>query len=203
MAISFVHANLAPIGLRGSYTDHIHNTVSMGDSSSFSKVGVPCNEEQGPATAARVVHVTGRPRSEGEPCLNPVPDGKRRRLKIRTMCERGCCVRQGEIGGKKTRSGGGWDPWRLLMLTGVEESVAWSTARMVATCRLAKETSRLVRDDLPEIHSRALVDVVFEQSHCRISNDVGHRKFRLRSGGTSEYQRHVKTQRGSAAGRLS
>jgi Fic family protein len=66
----------------------------------------------------------------------------------------------------------GWEPWLLFMLRGVEETAAWTTAKIAAIRGLAKETAELVRDALPKIYSRELVDVVFEQPYCRISNVV-------------------------------
>jgi len=66
----------------------------------------------------------------------------------------------------------GWEPWLLFMLRGIEETATWTTAKIAATRRLAKETAGLVRDNLPKIYSRELVDVVFEQPYCRISNVV-------------------------------
>jgi Fic family protein len=66
----------------------------------------------------------------------------------------------------------GWEHWLLFMLRGVEETATWTTAKIAAIRRLARETARLVRDSLPKIYSRELVDVVFEQPYCRISNVV-------------------------------
>jgi Fic family protein len=66
----------------------------------------------------------------------------------------------------------GWEPWLLFMLRGVEETATWTTAKIAAIRRLAQETAELVRDTLPKIYSRELVDVVFEQPYCRISNVV-------------------------------
>jgi hypothetical protein len=37
----------------------------------------------------------------------------------------------------------------------------------------AVEAARLVRETLPKIYSRELIDVVFQQPYCRISNLVG------------------------------
>jgi Fic family protein len=66
----------------------------------------------------------------------------------------------------------GWEPWLLFMLRGIEETATWTTTKIAAIRGLAKETTRLVRDNLPNIYSRELVDVVFEQPYCRILNVV-------------------------------
>ena len=60
----------------------------------------------------------------------------------------------------------------MSCLRGVEETATWTTAKIAAIRRLAKETTGLVRDNLPKIYSHELVDVVFEQPYCRISNVV-------------------------------
>jgi Fic family protein len=58
------------------------------------------------------------------------------------------------------------------MLRAVAETATSTTAKIAAVRRLAKETAELVRDRLPKIFSRELVDVVFEPPCCRISNVV-------------------------------
>jgi Fic family protein len=67
----------------------------------------------------------------------------------------------------------GWEPWLLFMLRGVEETATWTAAKISAIRDLAEEAVRLVREALPKIYSRELIDVVFEQPYCRISNVVG------------------------------
>ena len=65
-----------------------------------------------------------------------------------------------------------WEPWLLYMLRGVEETAAWTTARIGAVRKLAAETAEQVRARLPKIYTRELVDAVFEQPYCRIANLV-------------------------------
>ena len=76
-----------------------------------------------------------------------------------------------EITRKNDQSG--WEPWLLFMLRGVEETATWTAAKISAIRDLAEEAVRLVRKALPKIYSRELIDVVFEQPYCRISNVVG------------------------------
>lgn len=66
----------------------------------------------------------------------------------------------------------GWEQWLLFMLRGVEETATWTAAKISAIRNLAEEAARLVRETLPKIYSRELMDVVFEQPYCRISNVV-------------------------------
>jgi Fic family protein len=65
-----------------------------------------------------------------------------------------------------------WEPWLLYMLSGVEETARWTTAKIAAIRRLSDATEAYVRARLPKIYSRELIDVLFEQPYCRISNVV-------------------------------
>lgn len=67
---------------------------------------------------------------------------------------------------------GAWEPWILFMLQAVEETARWTTAKIAAIRALAGHTAAHVRDRLPRIYSRELVDVIFEQPYCRIANLV-------------------------------
>ena len=67
---------------------------------------------------------------------------------------------------------GAWEPWLIYMLRGVEETAIWTTKKIAAIRRLANDTVAFVRAGLPKIYSRALVDVIFEQPYCRITNVV-------------------------------
>lgn len=69
-------------------------------------------------------------------------------------------------------SEGAWEEWLLYMLRAVEETAAWTTAKIGAVRKLANETTDYVRSALPKIYSRELVDVIFEQPYCRIANLV-------------------------------
>lgn len=67
---------------------------------------------------------------------------------------------------------GAWEPWVLFMLQGVEETAQWTTAKILAIKQLADHTAQHVRERLPKLYSRELVDVIFEQPYCRIANLV-------------------------------
>ena len=69
-------------------------------------------------------------------------------------------------------SKGLWEPWLLYMLQGVEETATWTTAKIGAIRKLTEETSVLVRQRIPKIYTRELMDVIFEQPYCRITNLV-------------------------------
>ncbi len=67
---------------------------------------------------------------------------------------------------------GAWEPWVLYMLRAVEDTAAWTTAKISAVRKLASDATEYVREKLPKIYSRELVDVIFEQPYCRIANLV-------------------------------
>ncbi len=63
-----------------------------------------------------------------------------------------------------------WEAWILYMLSAVAETAQWTTAKIAAIRALAEHTTSYVRQQLPAIYSRELVDVIFEQPYCRIHN---------------------------------
>jgi len=65
-----------------------------------------------------------------------------------------------------------WEPWVLYMLRAVEETSRWTTEKIAAIRSLADHTTAHVRSVLPKIYSRELIDVIFEQPYCRISDLV-------------------------------
>ena len=65
-----------------------------------------------------------------------------------------------------------WEPWLLYMLSAVEETARWTTAKIAAIRSLTEHTAGFVRNQLPKTYSRELMDVIFEQPYCRISNVV-------------------------------
>ena len=62
--------------------------------------------------------------------------------------------------------------WVLFMLKAVEETSRWTTEKIAAIRGLSDHTTEFVRRKLPKIYSRELVDVIFEQPYCRISDLV-------------------------------
>lgn len=67
---------------------------------------------------------------------------------------------------------GAWEDWLLYMLRGVEETAAWTTGKIGAIRKLSADTADYVRQRVPKIYSRELVDLIFEQPYCRIANVV-------------------------------
>ncbi len=65
-----------------------------------------------------------------------------------------------------------WEEWILYILRGVEDTARWTVDKIAAVRKLSAETAAHVRQELPKIYSRELVDVIFEQPYCRISHLV-------------------------------
>jgi Fic family protein len=67
---------------------------------------------------------------------------------------------------------GAWEPWILYILRGVEEVATWTNQKISAIRGLMDHTADHVRERLPKIYSRELVDVIFVQPYARIQNLV-------------------------------
>jgi Fic family protein len=67
---------------------------------------------------------------------------------------------------------GAWEPWVMFMLRAVEETARWTTDKILAIRALSDAAAAFVRERLPKIYSRELVDAIFEQPYCRIANLV-------------------------------
>ena len=65
-----------------------------------------------------------------------------------------------------------WQPWLLYMLEAVASTAQWTTQKILSIRELADHTAGYVREQLPKIYNRELIDVIFEQPYCRITNLV-------------------------------
>ena len=65
-----------------------------------------------------------------------------------------------------------WEPWVLYMLRAVEETARWTTRKIAALRELQAHATDHVREKLPKIYSRELVETIFEQPYSRIGNLV-------------------------------
>lgn len=65
-----------------------------------------------------------------------------------------------------------WESWMLYMLDAVYSTALWTTQKIIAVRELVDHTACYVRETLPKIYNRELIDVIFEQPYCRIANVV-------------------------------
>lgn len=65
-----------------------------------------------------------------------------------------------------------WEPWVLYMLEAVRTTANWTRDKIVAIRQLQEHTAEYVRERLPAIYSRELVELTFVQPYCRIAHLV-------------------------------
>ena len=65
-----------------------------------------------------------------------------------------------------------WEPWILFMLEAVTETARWTTGKIAAVRKLMDQAADHIKAKLPKIYSRELVEAIFTQPYCRISNLV-------------------------------
>jgi Fic family protein len=65
-----------------------------------------------------------------------------------------------------------WEPWVLFMLSAVAETASWTAGKTIAIRELMDETVTYIRNTLPKIYTRELVETIFVQPYCRINNLV-------------------------------
>jgi len=84
---------------------------------------------------------------------------------------------------------GNWDDWIVFILNGVKITSAWTTGKIEAVRTLSEQTIEFVRTKLPKIYSHELVQIIFEQPYCRISNLVDNGIAKRQSA--SVYLKHL------------
>lgn len=67
---------------------------------------------------------------------------------------------------------GQWEAWILYMLRAVADTARWTTDRIRAIRSLLQDTAEKMRQEAPQIYSRELAELIFEQPYCRIGNLV-------------------------------
>jgi len=65
-----------------------------------------------------------------------------------------------------------WEEWLLFMLKGVAQTATWTCEKITAIRSLMENTTNFIKTQLPKIYSHELVQIIFEQPYCRISNLV-------------------------------
>ena len=65
-----------------------------------------------------------------------------------------------------------WGPWILYMLDSIENTCLWTTDKIKAIRDLMRHTGQFIQRRLPKIYTWELVELLFKQPYCRISNVV-------------------------------
>lgn len=63
---------------------------------------------------------------------------------------------------------GEWEEWILFMLNAVEETAIETKREIQAIRKLLKDTINKIKNELPKIYSRELVELIFEQPYSKI-----------------------------------
>lgn len=67
---------------------------------------------------------------------------------------------------------GDWQTWVSYILNAITETSQWTTAKILVIKELHANTAERIKQHAPKVYSRELVDVIFEQPYCRITNLV-------------------------------
>ncbi len=67
---------------------------------------------------------------------------------------------------------GDWQCWILFMLNAVLETARWTTQKIQSIRQLMEITADYVRETRPKVYNRDLLDLIFIQPYCRITNVV-------------------------------
>jgi len=67
---------------------------------------------------------------------------------------------------------GDWESWIIYMLDAVANTSQWICDKIKNIVTLMEETIEFVKNNIPKIYSRELVELLFVQPYCRISNVV-------------------------------
>ena len=78
-----------------------------------------------------------------------------------------------------------WETWIIYMLNAIEETSKWTSQKIKTIITLMEETRIHVKNNLPKIYTRDLVDLLFMQPYCRIYNVVNSGVAKRQAG--SEY----------------
>jgi Fic family protein len=61
-----------------------------------------------------------------------------------------------------------YEPWILYMLKCIEESAKETISKIKSIQALMQEAGAVVKDKLPKIYSKELIEVIFQQPYCKI-----------------------------------
>ena len=65
-----------------------------------------------------------------------------------------------------------WEPWIIFMLKALQETAQWTTQKIQAIRQLMDRTTAHLKATRPKIYSRELIELIFTQPYCRITNVV-------------------------------
>lgn len=69
---------------------------------------------------------------------------------------------------RKVTEDGNWTDWIMYMLEGVEQTAVYTKNKIEGIVDLFEETKKLIKEKLPRIYSKDLVETIFKQPYCKI-----------------------------------
>lgn len=69
---------------------------------------------------------------------------------------------------KEVTEEGKWQEWILYMLQGIEETSIYTRKKVAAILELMKTLKYRIRGEAPEIYSKDLLEVLFQQPYCKV-----------------------------------
>jgi Fic family protein len=67
---------------------------------------------------------------------------------------------------------GQWEEWTMYMVSRVDETARWTTAKIRSIRELMQAAKAHVKAKAPKLYSQELVELIFTQPYCRIGNVV-------------------------------
>ena len=65
-----------------------------------------------------------------------------------------------------------WEEWIAYILSAISETCTWTLSKIDRIQKLSLQVKNLIKDKESKIYSQELVDLIFSQPYCRISNLV-------------------------------
>lgn len=63
-----------------------------------------------------------------------------------------------------------WQEWIMFFLAAVTETARWTTNKIISIQKLIEETCDFIKKEAPNVYSKELVELLFNQPYVRISN---------------------------------
>lgn len=86
---------------------------------------------------------------------------------IKSICNSNCLLQE-------VRTKNNWEEWILFILKGIEETAIETIKRIKQINKIFSETQKLVKDKLPKIYSKDLIEQLFIHAYCKIDFLVNH-----------------------------
>jgi Fic family protein len=73
---------------------------------------------------------------------------------------------------QEVRTKNNWEGWILYILDSIEKTAKDTTSRIQGIKRLFDSTAEKIKEELPKVYTKELVEVIFSQPYCKINHLV-------------------------------